>query len=89
MTAASPDRRAWHVDKSVSIGNIVTFLTLFFAGIGYVMHQDQRQTRSEKDIETLFKADARIELSQAQQRGETLEQLKEIRAVLEELRKRR
>lgn len=85
----TPERRVWHVDKSVSIGNIVTFITLFFAGIAYVMHQDQRQTRSEKDIETLFKTDARIEMAQAQQRQETLEQLKEIRAVLEEMRKRR
>lgn len=88
MTTPTAERRSFHIDRSISVGNIFTFVTLLFAGIAYVMHQDQRQTRNEKDIEILFKNDTRIEVEQARQKSEWREDIKEIKRLLEDLQKR-
>lgn len=90
MTATTPsERRSFHIDRSISVGNIFTFVTLLFAGIAYVMHQDQRQTRNEKDIESLFKNDNRFEAEQARQKLEWREDVKEIKRILEDLQRQR
>lgn len=89
MTTTPVERRSFHIDRSISVGNIFTFVTLLFAGIAYVMHQDQRQTRTEKDIEGLQRTDLRLESEQVRQKAEWREDIKEIKRLLEDLQKNR
>lgn len=53
MNYDGEDRRTpagWHVDKSLSIGHILTTVTLMVGGIWYLAGQDQRITTNELNI---------------------------------------
>ena len=55
------DRRKWHFDKSINVPTVVAIVMMIAAGLGYVMHQDRRQTISEEKIITLKETDSRHE----------------------------
>jgi len=55
----SSDLPRWRLDRSVNVGDLLVFITLLAAGIGYVIHQDQRSTHSEDAITTLKETDIR------------------------------
>ena len=42
--------RSWKLDRSVNVGDLLVFISLLAAGVGYVLHQDQRSTRTEDAI---------------------------------------
>lgn len=44
-----PESR-WRLDRSINAGDILVFLSLLAAGFGYVLHQDQRSTRTEEAL---------------------------------------
>lgn len=46
MTTEKPS--LWHFDRRVGIDVIVAFIALLAAGVGYVLHQDQRTTKLEQ-----------------------------------------
>jgi CHASE1-domain containing sensor protein len=46
-----PERRTWHFDKSVNVPTVLAFITMVAAALGYVVQQDQRQTKVEVRVE--------------------------------------
>jgi len=52
-------RKGWNLDRSISVGDLLVFLSLALAGLGYVMHQDNRATKTEEGVSYLKATDAR------------------------------
>jgi len=59
-TATSP---SWRLDRSVNVGDLLVFLSLLAAGVGYVIHQDQRSTRTEDAVVVLKETDIRHDIA--------------------------
>lgn len=85
----SEDQRSWHLDKSVSIGHIVTTLVAVGAFVAWAMRQENRIAT----VETITKQNTlSIEVEKADRKdlkNEIRAELREIRALLEEMRRRR
>ena len=56
---ADNPRSPWKLDRSVNVGDLLVFLSLLAAGVGYVIHQDQRSTRTEDAVVELKATDTR------------------------------
>lgn len=83
------DQRQWHLDKSVSVGHIITTLAAVGAFVAWAMRQESRVT----NIEAMTKQNAQaIEMEKADRKdlkNEIRSELREIRAILEGMRGRR
>ena len=44
----------------MNVGDLLVFLSLLAAGIGFVIHQDQRSTKTEEAVKYLKSTDDRI-----------------------------
>ncbi len=56
---AMDNRRKWHFDKSVNVPTVLAIITMLIGAFGYIMQQDQRQTRTEGRIDNLDRDHAR------------------------------
>ena len=57
---AQTQTQSWRLDRSVNVGDLLVFLSLLAAGIGFVIHQDQRSTKTEEAVKYLKSTDDRI-----------------------------
>ena len=80
--AASP---RWRLDRSINAGDLLVFLSLLAAGVGYVLHQDQRQTRNEDAIVSLQSTDQRHDLELKEVRENTDRKLDRLDAKMDRL----
>ena len=62
MITSSP-APAWRLDRSVNVGDLLVFLSLLAAGVGYVIHQDSRSTKTEVEVISLKETDTRHEVA--------------------------
>lgn len=85
------DRRenVWHLERRIGLDVIISFLVMLFAGIGYVIHQDSRQTKVETRVDGLEQADLRITGDVKSQKDEVRSDLKAINEKLDRLIERR
>ena len=83
------ERRGWHLERRIGLDVIISFLVIFFAGIGYVIHQDTRVTKVEDRATSLEEADKRIQKIQDDHKGEVRSDLKAINDKLDRLIERR
>ena len=56
---SAPVQTPWRLDRSVNVGDLLVFLTLLASGIGYVIHQDARSTKTEVEVVSLKETDTR------------------------------
>lgn len=77
--------KPWSFDRSLSLGDVLVFASLMAAGIGYVMHQDQRTTRVEQRAETLEQADRRMENAMQSQKDDLAKRLDRFEEKLDRL----
>ena len=85
----SPIVPSWRLDRSVNVGDLLVFLSLFFAGLGYVIHQDQRSTRSEDSIVTLKETDGRHDQAIKELKGDLSTKMDRLEAKIDRLVERR
>lgn len=83
------DQRSWHLDKSVSIGHIITTLAAVGSFVAWALKQESRVT----NIEAMTRQNAQaIEMEKTDRKdlkNEIRSELKEIRVLLEGMRGRR
>ncbi len=56
------EKRGWHLEKTVSIGHIITTLTVACSVVIWAMSMDTRVTVLEKEVTHAQAADARLEV---------------------------
>lgn len=83
------DRRDWHLEKSVSVGHIVTTLVAAGSFFVWAMRQESRLTTLENHTVALAEADKRMDLERVQLKSELREDLKVISDKLDRLLEKR
>lgn len=79
----------WHLDKTMSVGHIITTLVALGAFIGFAVTQDRRVTTLEQHDLQNQKDHVNRDSDIRERLGEMKVEQKEQRAILEELRLRR
>jgi Tfp pilus assembly protein PilO len=79
----------WRLDRSVSVGDLLVFLSLLFAGLGYVIHQDGRMTKAETKVEGLEKTDNEIKAEARAGREEIRSDLRALNEKMDRLLRER
>lgn len=74
---------AWHLDKTVSVGHIVTTLTALALFIGWAIVQDRRMTTLEVHDHQNTKEHNEKDIDLKEMRAEIKAEFKEIRAILD------
>lgn len=85
--AALEPPRGWHLDRSVSIGHILTTLATAAALIAWAMRQENRMATLETASRTAQSALEREESERKELKTEIRQELREIRALLESKRR--
>jgi len=75
----------WRLDRSINAGDLLVFLSLLAAGIGYVLHQDQRKTRNEDAVVALQSTDQRHDVEIKEIRDSTDKKLDRLDAKMDRL----
>ena len=86
MTPTTP---SWRLDRSINVGDLLVFISLLAAGIGYVIHQDQRSTRTEDAVVSLKDTDQRHDKDIQTLKGDMTQRLDRMDAKLDRLIERR
>jgi len=77
--ASHESRRGWHLDKSVNLPFLLSLLLAGFAGIAYVVNNENRQTKVETRVETQektlesLKADIKLDLTRIENQNIRIE----------------
>nr|WP_320132319.1 hypothetical protein [uncultured Holophaga sp.] len=80
-----PEPRRWTLERSISLGDLLVFLSLAAAGVGYILHQDQRMTRTEVRTDNLEVQDIRFEKNLQAQKDEIGKKLDRMEEKLDRL----
>jgi len=84
-----PANPSWRLDRSVNVGDLLVFLSLLAAGVGYVIHQDQRNTRTEDAVVVLHETDQRHDKDIQALKDDVSKRLDRMDAKLDRLIERR
>lgn len=84
-TAASEKKRS-HYDGTITLGNILTAVTIAIAGGAAWTNSSERHARSEQSISVLRENDARHEAELRTIKADNREVLLEIKADIKEMR---
>jgi hypothetical protein len=76
----SDERREWHLEKSVSVGHIVTTLVVAAGAVAYFSALEHRISSVAMDVEKQASAIVRIEDQQKAQDGWITQKLEVIRS---------
>lgn len=83
------EKTAWHLDKSVSVGHLVSTAVAIAAFVGWAMHQENRVTKIEERVAVAIQNNVEQTDERKALKEELRAELREIRAILEQLRDRR
>ena len=76
-----PDRRTWHVDRSINLPNALTIPAMLVSAAVYIMGQNNRQTATEGRVSSVeahvkeLKGDLRQDVQRVEQKVEKLGEL--------------
>lgn len=83
------DRREWHLDKTVSIGHIISTLVIALSLFSWALTIDKRVEQNAQSIEFLAQNHKRLENHVDSTRNEIRQDLRAINAKLDRLIERR
>lgn len=83
------DQRSWHLEKSVSIGHIITTIAVMGSFIAWAMKQENRMATIESATKQNTAAIESEKADRKDLKNEIRSELREIRALLEGMRGRR
>lgn len=82
----SDERRQWHLEKTVSVGHIVTTLSVAVGAVWYFSALEHRIETVALDVDHQARAVARIESQQKAQDNWITNKLEDIRKQQDEMR---
>lgn len=83
MSGDSPGESAWHLDRRVSVGHLVTTLTVLVAMVMWGARLETRIVLMEQDAARQARVDARQESEVQRLREEIREELKSLNAKMD------
>lgn len=83
------EKNAWHLDKSVSVGHLVSTAVAIAVFVGWAINQENRVTKIEERVAAALANNAEETSERKALKDEIKADLKEIRSILEQLRDRR
>jgi hypothetical protein len=85
MAVMDSDRRGFHIEKSISIGHILTTITLVVAAFSWTSAVDKRLAVHDNQIKQLEIADNKFQDAININRSEILDQLKTLNEKTDKL----
>ena len=83
------DRREWHLDKTVSVGHIISTLVIAMSVFSWALAIDKRVEQNAQNIKFLTQNHKRLENHVEATRNEIRQDLRAINAKLDRLIERR
>lgn len=85
MTTRPEDQRKWHLEKNVSVGHIITTLSVAVSMMIWATTVEKRVSLLEAAVPVLVKADERNDVARAESLALIRDDLKAIREKLDRL----